>query len=386
MKKTIIASLLLTSVSMSSLGSVSAYAEGGKSKLMITSSQSITVGNMFNNSIRVLGVQTPLIQTYGLLILKQPDIQLQTNNLTLHQQSVKEKARNWLDEYKPKLIDLNQDMRQFSIIFNNYYTDLYDLAKDMDGNQETKEEVIYGINEVQDQIQTTQNSIEKNRLEINRFNTLLNKDSKNLSEDAKVAYKALEGSEGNILKIKNEVNNIQQAIQTELAKILNRPNEIMKGSINIGKQVATIVDTAGQKKQFNISAIQSINDELINLSDSQVTVASHNIQQKQKELITLVKGLSEAQIQVTEINLIENQVKGFTQQIEKQITALEYVLSDWKMLNDSMVQLKNDINKGMTNGETIQKKLIEVKKTSDEIYKQTDQFKDIITNVQIKSF
>ncbi|PFK47149.1 enterotoxin [Bacillus cereus] len=385
MKKTLITGLLITAVSTSCLTSISAFAESNQSEFNQTSVQNITARNTLSNSIRTLGSNTPLIQAYGLVILQQPDIKVGAmSSLTDFQRIAKTNVREWVDEYNPKLMDLNQEMMRYSTRFNSYYSKLYDLAGKMNEDEQAKTDFANAFFRLHAQSQTIQDDMEQTLLELNRFKALLDKDNASLSQKAETAIQSLKGSNGDIVQIRADIKRIQEEIQAELTKILNRPNEIIKGSINIGKQVFTITNQTAQTKTVDFVSIGSLSDEIVNAADSQTREAANRIQQKQKELLPLIQKLSQSEIQVTEITFIEDQVKSFTELINRQITTLEYLVNDWKSVNETMLQMKENLATGVSiDSSTLQKQFSQLKRINDEMAKQTNQFEDYVTNVVV---
>lgn len=70
---------------------------------------------------------------------------------------------------------------------------------------------------------------------------------------------------------------------------MNRPQEIIKGSINIGKQVFTITNQTAQTKTIDFVSIGTLSNEIVNAADSQTREAALRIQQKQKSSYHLFK-------------------------------------------------------------------------------------------------
>ena len=385
MKKTLLTGLLVTAVSTSCLTPISAFAESNHSEFKQTSVQNITARNTLSNSIRTLGANTPLIQAYGLVILQQPDIKVSAmSSLTDFQKIAKTNVREWVDEYNPKLMDLNQEMMRYSTRFNSYYSKLYDLAGKVNEDEQAKNDFVSAFERLHSQSQTIQDDMEQTLLELNRFKALLDKDNASLSQKAETAIQSLKGSNGDIVQIRADIKRIQEEIQAELTKILNRPNEIIKGSINIGKQVFTITNQTAQTKTVDFVSIGSLSDEIVNAADSQTREAANRIQQKQKELLPLIQKLSQSEIQVTEIAFIEDQVKSFTELINRQITTLEYLVNDWKSVNETMLQMKENLATGVSSdSSTLQKQFSQLKRLNDEMAKQTKQFEDYVTNVMV---
>ncbi|WP_459501307.1 non-hemolytic enterotoxin subunit A [Bacillus sp. C1] len=381
MKKTLITGLLVTAVSTSCFIPASAYAEGGKPVY----TQNVIAPNTLSNSIRMLGSQSPLIQAYGLVILQQPDIKVNTmSSLTNHQKFAKTNVREWIDEYNPMLIDLNQEMMRYSTRFNNYYSKLYELAGAINEDGQAKEDFTSTYGKLQVQVQTIQESMEQTLLELNRYKAGLDKDTQSLSQKADEAIQSLQGSNGDIVKLRADIKRIQEEIQKELTNILNRPQEIIKGSINIGKQVFTITNQTAQTKTIDFVSIGSLSNEIVNAADSQTREAALRIQQKQKELIPLIQKLSQTETEATQITFVEDQVSSFTELISRQITTLEYLLNDWKVLNNNMIQIQTNLETGTyTDSHLLPKHFNQLKKLSDEMGKQTKQFEDYVSNVEV---
>ncbi|MGM2840810.1 non-hemolytic enterotoxin NHE subunit A [Bacillus cereus group sp. Bce002] len=385
MKKTLITGLLVTAVSTSCFIPVSAYAKGGQTEVKTVYAQNVIAPNTLSNSIRMLGSQSPLIQAYGLVILQQPDIKVNVmSSLTNHQKFAKANVREWIDEYNPKLIDLNQEMMRYSTRFNSYYSKLYELAENVNENEQAKADFTGAYGKLQLQVQSIQESMEQDLLELNRFKTVLDKDSNNLSIKADEAIKTLQGSSGDIVKLREDIKRIQGEIQAELTTILNRPQEIIKGSINIGKQVFTITNQTAQTKTIDFVSIGTLSNEIVNAADSQTREAALRIQQKQKELLPLIQKLSQTEAEATQITFVEDQVSSFTELIDRQITTLETLLTDWKVLNNNMIQIQKNVEEGTyTDSSLLQKHFNQIKKVSDEMNKQTNQFEDYVTNVEV---
>ena len=91
------------------------------------------------------------------------------------------------------------------------------------------------------------------------------------------------------MKLREDIKKNSREIQAELTTILNRPQEIIKGSINIGKQVFTITNQTAQTKTIDFVSIGTLSNEIVNAADSQTREAALRIQQKQKSYCHLFK-------------------------------------------------------------------------------------------------
>lgn len=123
---------------------------------------------------------------------------------------------------------------------------------------------------------------------------------------------------------------------------------------------------------------------IVNAADSQTREAALRIQQKQKELLPLIQKLSQTEAEATQITFVEDQVNSFTELIDRQIITLETLLTDWKVLNNNMIQIQTNVEEGTyTDSSLLQKHFNQIKKVSDEMNKQTNQFEDYVTNVEV---
>ncbi|PHE53015.1 hemolytic enterotoxin, partial [Bacillus toyonensis] len=122
MKKTLVAGLLVTAVSTSCFLPVNTFAENKTTYSQLTSSQNQLAMNRLSDSIKTLGSQTPLIQGYGLIIVKQPNLEVNAiPGITTDQGTARNHVKEWLDTYNPKLFNVNQDLQDFGTRFTNYY-------------------------------------------------------------------------------------------------------------------------------------------------------------------------------------------------------------------------------------------------------------------------
>ncbi|KEK24276.1 non-hemolytic enterotoxin subunit A [Bacillus gaemokensis] len=386
MKKTLITGLLVTAVSTSCFAPVSAFAENKQPQLQQTNIQNFITINTLSNSIRTLGSQTPLIQGYGLVLLKQPDFKVNAmSSLTADQRIARKHVQEWMDEYNPKLFNLNQEMMGFSTRFNNYYSKLYELAGKVNEDPQAKEEFVSAYNRLQDQVQTIQDNMEKTLIDLNWYKDELVQDSESLSKRANTAIQSLNGSNGETVQLRAQIKQIQEEIQNELTKILNRSKEIIGSSISIGKQAIDISKTGAESKTIDFASIENLGNEIANSSDGQVREASNNIKQKRQQLIPLIQKLSQNEIQAAQITLIEDQVGSFTNLIKRQLKTFEILVKDWKSLNETMTQMKINSDAGVTvDSKALQTQLTQLKNFSDEMIKQTNQYEEFVTKVEVK--
>ena len=76
----------------------------------------------------------------------------------------------------------------------------------------------------------------------------------------------------------------------------------------------------------------------------------------------LIQKLSQTEAEATQITFVEDQVNSFTELIDRQITTLETLLTDWKVLNNNMIQIQTNVEEGTyTDSSLLQNILIKLK-------------------------
>jgi non-hemolytic enterotoxin A len=382
MKKVIVAGLVVTALSTSTLIPQVARADDNTLQLRSLGIEESTGGlNTSFNSISELGKQIPLIKAYGLVILQQPNVVI-NSSLTNQQHNIKNRVRDWLDNYNPKLLELNENIRGFNITFNGYYHTIYDLATEIN-ETEAKESLVEAFEELQGEAQLIHEDMVSRSRDYNRYKELLAQDSSNLSERVEQTIDRLQGSNGEVGHLRTEVKNILHDIQQELIKISNNPSEVTKQSLEISKLTTDIVTTGINDNTINYDAVGRIVNKISILSNNQIKESAIIIQNKINELKPLIQKLSEQEIKITNLTFIEDQVNGFTEMIERQATILGYVQDDWEGLNTTIGKILTNIQEDNTDAKTLQKQLENLKQLIDEINKQTRQFQDVVLNVNV---
>lgn len=384
MKKVIVAGLVVTALSTSTL--IPQAATAGDNTLQLqslgTEENTIRLDASFN-SISELGKQIPLLKAYGLVILQQPNVKINNNSsLTNQQHIIKNRVTEWLDNYNPKLLELNENIRGFNIAFNNYYNTIYDLATKIN-ESEAKGSLIEAFEEIQAETQMIHEDMVIRSRDYNRYKELLTQDSSNLSERVGKTIDQLQGSNGDVGQLRTEVKNILHEIQQELINISNNPSEVSKQSLEISKLTTDIVTTGINDNTINYDAVGSLINKISILSNNQIKKSAITIQNKIDELKPLIQKLSEQEINITNLTFIEDQVNGFTEMIERQATTLGYVKDDWEGLNNTIGKILTSLHEGSIDAKTLQNQLENLKKINDELDKQTRQFQDVVLKVNV---
>ncbi|GLV67085.1 HBL/NHE enterotoxin family protein [Bacillus hominis] len=385
MKKTLVAGLLITAVSTSCFSPVNTFAESKTTYSQLTSSTNQVAMNRLSDSIKTLGSQTPLIQGYGLIILKQPNLEVTAiPGITTDQGTARNHVQDWLDKYNPKLFNVNQDLQDFGTRFTNYYDILVELSGKVNDDSQAKDDFVSIFNALQDQMQAIQYDIKGTSVDLNNYKNDLVEDSKSFSSKVSRAMELYKSSGGDIEKFRTEIKQLDESIQDNFTKLLALPKENVKGSINIGKTVIDIWIDAGKDHTLDTSNLEVIYNQVGQLQNDEVTKLNNDVRQKQQQKILLLQKLSRIEVQATQMTLIDLQLNNFTRVVKKQIESFDKLVSGWDIFNGTMLQMKTSLNTDTKiDSNALQAQLKELKTFTDELNKQTTEYENSVTNIKV---
>lgn len=338
-----------------------------------------------SNSITKLGSQTPLIQGYGLIILQQPDLDVNTiYGITTDQGTARNHVRDWLDTYNPKLFKVNQDIQSFGITFTNYYNTLVELAGKMNEDPQAKALFVRIFNLLQGDVQKIQYNIKINSEDLNNFKDDLVEDSNKFSIKVTRAFESYKSSNGDIEKLRTEMGQLNAGIQEDFEKLLALPKENLDGSLNITKSVINILKDGVKDKTVDVSNLEAIYNQYGQLKNDKVTELNKAIAQKQQKLIQLVQNLSTIEVQATQMTLIEQQLNNFTRTVKNQTQSFDNLVSSWNTFNNIMIQTGTSLNADTKiDSNSLQAQLKELKQFTDELKKQTTEYQESVTKIKV---
>lgn len=373
MKKKLVAFFMVLAIILSTMIPQNALAETNKELRSIT----------FSNWIRSLGSQYPLLQSYGLVVLKQPTLDIKNmSSLTNHQQIARENVREWLDEYSPQLIYLNENMNGLSQRVDQYYTRLYELAGEIDNNEQAKIDFLNRFNRLLGNVEDMQADLKRTSLDLNAYKDLLDSDSKAFSEKATKAVELLNGHNSEAIQIRETVKVLLAEIQDVLIKIITNPDEVYDFSFRFGKLLYNTVKTSAETQTVDVASIEAISKEIANATSFKTKLSATTIQQKQQEVTALMKKLSKFEQQATEVTIVEDQIIGFAEMVKREVAIFDYIVNEFTTLNNIMDKLKDNVLSGEINPSELQSQLKYLKEIMLQINKQTEQFEGFTTNIK----
>jgi len=218
-----------------------------------------------SSSLRKLGAQSKLIQTYIDQALMSPNVQLaEVPSLNTNQDLIKKDMNEWSTELYPKLILLNAKSKGFVTKFNSYYPTL----KAFVDTKEDKEGFLDRLEVLQDMAMTNQDNVQRQINELTDLKLQLDTKLKDLDTDVTKAQVALSSDgTGKIDQLKNELLNTQKSIQNDLQQIALLPGALNEQGFVIFKEVYNlskdIIEPAAQTAVAAYNKGKEINNSIL---------------------------------------------------------------------------------------------------------------------------
>jgi len=218
-----------------------------------------------SSSLRKLGAQSKLIQTYIDQALMSPNVQLEeVPALNTNQSLIKKDMNEWSSELYPKLILLNAKSKGFVTKFNSYYPTL----KAFVDTKEDKEGFLDRLEVLQDMAMTNQDNVQRQINELTDLKLQLDTKLKDLDTDVTKAQVALSSDgTGKIDQLKNELLNTQKSIQNDLQQIALLPGALNEQGFVIFKEVYNlskdIIEPAAQTAVAAYNKGKEINNSIL---------------------------------------------------------------------------------------------------------------------------
>ncbi|MGH0827339.1 MULTISPECIES: hemolytic enterotoxin HBL lytic component L2 [Bacillus] len=222
-------------------------------------------GMDISSSLRKLGAQSKLIQTYIDQSLMSPNVQLEeVTALNTNQFLIKQDMKEWSSELYPQLILLNSKTKGFVTKFNSYYPTL----KSYVDNKEDREGFSDRLEVLQEMAMTNQENAQRQINELTDLKLQLDKKLKDFDTNVTTAQGIL-GTDGTgkIDQLKNEILNTKKAIQNDLQQIALIPGALNEQGFAIFKEVYSlskeIIEPAAQAGMAAYNKGKEINNSIL---------------------------------------------------------------------------------------------------------------------------
>ena len=218
-----------------------------------------------SSSLRKLGAQSKLIQTYIDQSLMSPNVQLEeVPALNTNQFLIKQDMKEWSSELYPQLILLNSKSKGFVTKFNSYYPTL----KSFVDNKEDREGFSDRLEVLQEMAMTNQENAQRQINELTDLKLQLDKKLKDFDTNVATAQGIL-GTDGTgkIDQLKDEILNTKKAIQNDLQQIALIPGALNEQGFAIFKEVYSlskeIIEPAAQAGVAAYNKGKEINNSIL---------------------------------------------------------------------------------------------------------------------------
>ncbi|MED3201095.1 hemolytic enterotoxin HBL lytic component L2 [Bacillus toyonensis] len=218
-----------------------------------------------SSSLRKLGAQSKLIQTYIDQSLMSPNVQLEeVPALNTNQFLIKQDMKEWSSELYPQLILLNSKSKGFVTKFNSYYPTL----KSYVDNKEDREGFVDRLEVLQEMAMTNQENAQRQINELTDLKLQLDKKLKDFDTNVATAQGIL-GTDGTgkIDQLKNEILNTKKSIQNDLQQIALIPGALNEQGFAIFKEVYSlskeIIEPAAQAGMAAYNKGKEINNSIL---------------------------------------------------------------------------------------------------------------------------
>ncbi|MGU3372243.1 hemolytic enterotoxin HBL lytic component L2 [Bacillus mycoides] len=229
-----------------------------------------------SSSLRKLGAQSKLIQTYIDQSLMSPNVQLEeVPALNTNQFLIKQDMKEWSSELYPQLILLNSKSKGFVTKFNSYYPTL----KAYVDNKEDREGFSDRLEVLQEMAMTNQENAQRQINELTDLKLQLDKKLKDFDTNVATAQGIL-GTDGTgkIDQLKNEILNTKKAIQNDLQQIALIPGALNEQGFAIFKEVYSlskeIIEPAAQAGMAAYNKGKEINNSILEAEKKAVQEAT----------------------------------------------------------------------------------------------------------------
>ncbi|AOM14386.1 HBL/NHE enterotoxin family protein [Bacillus thuringiensis] len=334
-----------------------------------------------SSALTDLGTQTILLKTYALTLLKQPIVHIESMpEFSTQQEKAKQHALYWLDNVQPSFIDANQQLISFQQQFQNYYDKLMEISGEIDTDPQAKTDFIVGITKLQTSLANHQSEMQLMKSNLNQFEKNFGTDAQNFLDTANKIEKSLADQDGEIAQLTKQIGSINSDIKTQIGTIVGGSIGMLVGIGGIVLGTVALFTTANPVIIPIFTGIVTATGGVVGGSVT-VGLAAKKLNEKQKELETITKKLTDAKANAALLTLLKGQVESFKDTIIKGKETLENFNGNWNELEKNFTDLKSNVNALNPDSSIIQNRLTEIKKSVDDIAKQAKEQEKIITNI-----
>ena len=296
----------------------------------------------FNSAHKDVSVASIAIQTYVAAILRQPDLKLDAlPQLPEHQKTAREHAQSWLDKVLPNIVKTNADIIDYANSFLSFYDKLIELAKQIDDGDKTNIKTFADGLVILRNVLTTKETASKNvENQIEDFKSNLSVDYDEFTKDAAAATKLLEGDDGAIKKINDEIDSVNSQLNTYIGMMSGGAVGIVGGITMILVGSFATIETAG----ISSSLIVAGTGLLVGGIGSDITGGvEYSLAVKRKK--ELLEELATDKQGIGAIKHIHTVLDGFVSQMDDALKSVSNLRDQWSQLGADLDKVIADLDK-----------------------------------------
>lgn len=282
------------------------------------------------------------VQTYVAAILRQPDIKLdQLPDLPNFQKTARRHAQNWLDQVLPAIITTNTDIIDYANGFASFIENLVKLAGKIDaGDKSHVKEFNQGLVLLKNNLSRKDAQAKYTETQLQNFKAEVSGDHKNFNEEATVATKKIEGTDGELAKISAQIDTINGQLHTYIGAMARGGVSMVGGVVMILVGSFAEIETAGLSTGLIVAGtgllVGGIGAEITGGVEYSLALKERKVLQEQlaadKQGIGILKH-------------VQTLLNGFVSQTNSAIRAVGVLREQWNLLSDDLDQVIADLDK-----------------------------------------
>ena len=275
-----------------------------------------------------------VIQTYVSFILQQPDLKLDAlPNLPAHQKTARGHANNWNSTILPLMAKTDADIIDYANKFDSFYDNLVKYAKDI-RNPESKKKLIDGLNLLGLTIKQKDANVQAVVSDLGTFHKNLVTDSQNFQAEANKAAVKIEGENGEIKVLSDELDAIHDAMNKDIGLMSG-------GAVMIVAGIGMVVFGAISEIPSGGASTALIGGGILVVSGGVImeTLGSSDYSSQIDKQRKVQEQLAGDKIELAGLKTTKNQVKGFVDGLAGAITAATSLKAAWQTLDADLAEL-----------------------------------------------
>ncbi|SDY24363.1 HBL/NHE enterotoxin family protein [Thermoactinomyces sp. DSM 45892] len=294
------------------------------------------------------GSHVIVLDAYALTLIKSPDIKLDKNLFTdqkdkdlvdsvlASQKKAQGNARGWLDNLKPKLIDVNEGIVNYGTKFDNYYNTIA-AAVDSGDKQTIKD----GVGRLYKSVQENQNGVNQLVKDLKGFRDALTNDTTSFQNETDRMLSNLEGKNSILPSLKQEIDAYNSQVSASIAMIATGGVLSLMG---IGFGVLTVVLAVSGVGLPFAAITGAVGAGEIGGGVALIITGSNKLKEANNQIAELTTQLKETELQAASLKVASGQTKTFVDTINLAIDSVQALSDQWNTMSSKYQSLLRNVD------------------------------------------